>query len=168
MRYAQQGTRYGSGGGRHVKIDLAKGAKILGPLIVGEIKLAVSQGKDRDGRQMAAYSQSYAEAKGAAGRDPSRVDLVLTGGLMGSLDVRRTVVTADGAEVDVGPDNARSPRVTLTPDGAKRTGKYGPPHNLVGMYLEQQGRKWLGLSKAAIARIAKALTGSKILLDGDR
>jgi hypothetical protein len=95
---------------RKLVVDQAKVAKLLGPLLVGEILNAVHEGVDVDGKPFEPYSPAW-KAQLAAMGEGLEVDLRLTGGLLNSIKVLR-VEERDGKTVLViGPDTGTSPEV---------------------------------------------------------
>lgn len=109
----------------------AKVAKVIAALVPGMIIRRTGQGIDRTGSPFAPYSKSYREAL-AAGGESQAVDLRLTGGLMNSVKVR----SDRDVTVTIAPDTGTSPAVTLADGRAKRTGRRGPPHNVLAYWIE--------------------------------
>ena len=136
--------------GPRQKIDLKAMAKVFEASVPGLILRRVAEGRDILDRPFAPYSGAYNVALGEAGED-LRVDLRLTSGLLNSVKLRQTVTTATGVRLIFGPDGGTSPTVSLQDGRAKRTGKRGPPHNVVGYWLHygtphMRARPWLALS----------------------
>lgn len=121
--------------GQPPRWDGAKVAKVIAALVPGMIIRRTGQGLDRDGNPFAPYSSEYRKRL-AAGGESQAVDLRVTGGLMNSIKVRSSTHTDTGATVVVAPDTGTSPAVSLADGKAKRTGRRGPPHNVLGYWLE--------------------------------
>jgi hypothetical protein len=169
-----------------LRIDHAKIAKELPPLIVGAIQRRVQSGQDIEGKSFRAYSKSYQKTLAAMGEGGS-TDLRLTGGLMNSIRLLRVEKqSATRTVLHFGPGAGTSPQVRAPTakkqaanqraekrDNARlgvsrqrgasvRTGKRGPPHNLLG-YWHHKGmgnnpaRPWLGLSRAQRKDVAARL-----------
>lgn len=144
-----------------ISIDMKRAADVVSALAIGEVKRAVAEGRDREGRPLQPYSASYQKSLAEAGED-TRVDLRVTGGLMGSIGERYRVERGDTLVIGIGPDSGTSPEVTMVKGRAKRTGKRGPPHNILAMWLSRL-RPFLGLSASARQRIVRALVAARLL-----
>lgn len=143
--------------------DKAKALSLVSSMAIGAIKRRTGKGIDIDGDPFRPYSSAYRRALTEGGEDPSKVDLRLTGGMLNSVKELRRQITDRRATAWIGPDTGTSPRVSLRDGHAKRTGKRGPAHNLVGAWLhygthKMPARPWLGLSPKDRKAIAAQLT----------
>ena len=148
-----------------VDIDLDAVAKVAAARVPGLILKRVSAGLDVNDRPFTPYSGSYMHQLVAGGEDVV-VDLRLTGGMLSSVKLRETRRTADGLELVFGPDAGTSPAVSLAAGRAKRTGRRGPPHNVVGYWIHygtprMPARPWLGLSPRDAESLKKAIEAAK-------
>lgn len=137
-------------------IDGAAIARMAGTLIIGHIRERVSEGVDVDGRLFDGYSDSYTERRMVLGRATAFVNLVMSGGMLGSLKIVDVRESAGVASVEVGLGTGSSrivsppPRRRRRARGRKRT--HGPPHNLLGKWHQDGAgrnprRKWFGVSR---------------------
>ena len=143
----------------------AKVAKVIGALVPGMIIRRTGQGIDRNGAPFAPYSQAYREALSRGGESPA-IDLRLTGGLMNSIKVRSSVHTDHDATVTIAPDTGTSPAVTLADGRAKRTGRRGPPHNVLADWIEHgtgraPPRPFMGLTEEQERQLWAAILKSR-------
>jgi len=161
----------------HIELDLQAIAKVLGPAAVGHVLERVDEGKDTKDKPFAPYSRGYARWLERGGED-TRVDMRVTGGLMNSLAVREEVIDAKGLTLTVGPgtgtSEVRAPKTTVAPRGKNKgvpirrmtkTGKRGPPHNLVGKYLDVK-RPWLGISPRGMKLLTAIIERAKVFKGG--
>lgn len=131
--------------------------KALPPLIVGAIQRRVQEGRDMHGNPFAAYSKKWRESLAAMG-EADKVDLRLTGGLMGSLRLLRTERnSAQSITLVFGPDAGTSPHVV-------------PPSQLAGQ--KARGQAWLDLKSdaegKALGRAASAEKRASMLRAQER
>ena len=143
----------------------AKVAKVIAALVPGMIIRRTGQGIDRNGKKFQGYSRAYRKAL-AAGGESQAVDLRLTGGLMNSIKVRSSTHSDTEATVTVAPDTGTSPAVTLADGRAKRTGRRGPPHNVLAYWIETgtgtaPARPFLGLTPEQERQIMDAILRSR-------
>lgn len=135
------------------EFDLDAMEKLIIARVPALILQRVAKGLDINDRQMAPYSAAYKETLAEMGEGQS-VDLRVTGGLLNSVRHTHTDKDANGITVHFAPDAGGSPQVRPPPGGkakAKRTGKRGPAHNVVGYWLhhgtaKMRPRPWMGLS----------------------
>lgn len=121
--------------------------ELLGEEVIEFIRERVqSKGLDRKNRELPGYSESYAKSLNfkIAGKSKSKVDLTLSGDMLGAM----TVLSHKRGEVTIGfepgsPENARA-------DGNIR-GTYGKPKPI------GPKRDFLGLTKEDLARIVDRL-----------
>ena len=152
--------------GTPVKFDAAKAAKVISAFVPGAILLRTAQGKSTTGAAFADYSDSYRKTLQAMGED-QKVDLRLTGGLLNSVKVRDTVTAADYVQVTIAPDNGTSAQVVPKKKKMKKTGKRGPPHNVLGYWLHHgtattPARPFMGLTKEQEAELYRLLGKARI------
>lgn len=152
---------------RSGKITLDMGAlRRLIPLIVGWVVRRTAGGRDLHERPFRGYSPRYRERLARMG-ETSLVDLRVTGGLLNSVRHLRTEANGkDRVTMFFGPGTGTSPQVAPPPlrgkRRARRTGRRGPPHNLVGAWLhyghgKMPPRPWLGLGKEGDGMVRRAL-----------
>jgi hypothetical protein len=148
------------------RIDGAAIARMAGNLIIGHIRERVADGVDVDGRLFFGYSDGYAERRMVLGRATAFVNLVMSGGLLGSLKIVDVRESAGVASVEVGLGTGSSRIVSPPPKrrrkarGRKRT--HGPPHNLLGKWHQDgagnnRRRKWFGVSRKGNDEIREIL-----------
>lgn len=147
-----------------IALDLKKLGQAAGAYAVGHILERVDQGKDIHDRAFTGYSPSYKQALVEMG-EGTATDIRLTGGMLNSLRVQSVEVVNGQAIVTIGPGTGTSPQVAPPAKGkarAKRTGKRGPPHNLVGLWIHRgtskmPARPWLGVSPQGLRELASHL-----------
>lgn len=83
-------------------------AKTIAGLVPGMILRRTTQGIDMNGQQFAPYSKRYQRKLKRMGEDP-KVDLRVSGGLMGSVKARSIEILKDAVRVVVAPDTGTSP-----------------------------------------------------------
>jgi len=152
--------------GTPVKFYGAKAAKLIAGFVPGAILRRTDKGIDAKGNAFALYRQSYRDALIAMSEDV-KVDLRLTGGLMNSIKARDVKVTPDGVRVTIAPDTGTSPQVYAADGKAKRSGKRGPPHNVLGYWLHHgtptmQARPFMGLTPEQQRELYQILAKAKI------
>lgn len=151
--------------GTPVKFDAVKAAKVISAFVPGAILLRTAQGKSTTGNAFAAYSDSYRKTLRAMGED-QKVDLRLTGGLLNSVKVRDTVTAADYVQVTIAPDNGTSAQVVPKNKKMRKTGKRGPPHNVLGYWIHHgvgmPARPFMGLTKEQEAELYRLLGKARI------
>lgn len=144
----------------HTEVDYKRAASLMSSLAIGHVKRRTAAGTDIHGRPFRPYSPGYRQKLIDAGQDPN-VNLMLTGGMVGSVQEKGRRVSRTMAQVIIGPGTGTSPAVSLGRT-ARRTSRRGPPHNIVGGYHQRgagsmPARKWLGLSPKGRKQIADAL-----------
>jgi phage gpG-like protein len=147
---------------QQIEVDSGKALALMSSLGIGFVKRRTDKGRDISGAPFKQYSATYSEALTKAGENPGKVDLTLTGGLVNSINEISRAVTQHGGVVRIGPGTGTSPQVSLWGGHAKRTGKRGPAHNIVGSYLhfgtpKMPARKFLGLTLKERKKISRAL-----------
>ena len=147
------------------RVPTAKIAELIASLVIGHIRERVGQGLDIDGRRMLPYSDEYREARNALGRNGAPVDLTMTGGLLGAVQVVER--TTSSITVGVGTGTSRQVRPPTKGNRRKRRGeRRGPPHNLVARW-HQNGegnnprRRWFGVSPKGDREIRKEIARRK-------
>lgn len=148
----------------HTVVDYEKAANLMAALAMGHIKSRTARGTDMHGKAFHPYSPAYRSALAKAGQD-QKVNLMLTGGLLNSVGVRKKRATKKSAKVQIGLSSGTSAQVSLGTT-ARRTGRRGPPHNLLGAWLHHghgrlPPRPFMGLSSEGRKEIAAALTNPK-------
>lgn len=160
-------------GGLKHSIDAKKAVAILKALVPAMIVERTGRGVGADGKAFAPYSAAYRQALLEAGEKADPVDLRLTGGMLASVKARKVEVTKEKVSVWFAPDAGTSPAVSLQDGKAKRTGKRGPPHNVVAHWLhygtpKMRARPWLDLTKEEraelLVEIAKALVKTSVTI----
>ena len=152
--------------GTPAKFDGQKAGKLIAGYVPGAILRRTDQGLDIKGNPFAPYRPSYRDALAAMGED-GKTDLRLTGGLLNSVKARSIETTADGVRVTIAPDTGTSPQVYAADGKAKRSGKRGPPHNVLGYWLHHgtptmQARPFMGLSPEQERELLALLTRARV------
>ena len=133
------------------KVDTRKVAELVASLVIGHIRERCESGVDIDGKPFLAYADDYRDTRLALGRNASTVDLLMTGGLMGSVQVVER--TDDTITLGLGTGTSSQRRAPTKGNRRKRAGeKRGPPHNLLGQWHQDgaghnKRRRWFGVSK---------------------
>jgi hypothetical protein len=135
------------------RIDVAAIARYVAAVAPGLIVDRVDRGVGIKDTPLAQYAPSYFRARSRALEQSAPTTLRLTGGLLASVKSRKIEISPDGtvAMITIAPDAGTSPRVSLLIGRARRTGKRGPAHNVLGYWLQHgtahmRARPWLGLS----------------------
>jgi hypothetical protein len=154
--------------GDPVRIDLERAVKIIRAYVPGAIIRRTGQGLDVEGRQFAPYSDSYHHALVEMAEDTS-VDLRLTGGLINSIKVRSVEQSTSSCEVTIAPDTGTSPAVHAANGRAKRSGRRGPPHNVLGWWLHHgtdrmPARPFMGLTPEQRAELGRLLSRAGVIV----
>lgn len=152
------------------RVPTAALAELVATLVIGHIRERCSRGLDIHDKPFAPYSESYKATLRKLGRNVGPVDMLLSGGLLGSVNVvERTANT-----VVVGVDTGTSP--TVRPPTKRRRGSTarkrsssssrGPAHNLLGEWHQDgtarmPAREWFGVSPSGDAEIARQLVKKK-------
>jgi hypothetical protein len=153
--------------GTPAKFDAAKAAKLIAAFVPGAILRRTDKGISSTGAAFAPYSSSYRKTLAAMGED-QKIDLRVTGGLMGSIKARDIVVTPDGVSVTVAPDPGTSPAVHANDGKAKRSGRRGPQHNVLGYWIHNgtatmTARPFLALTAEQARELFQMLVKAKLL-----
>ena len=133
------------------RVNTVKVAELLASLAIGHMRERCEAGIDTDNKRFQDYSQGYAETRLALGRNSSPVDLLMTGGLLGAVQVVER--TDDYVVLGVGTGTSSRRRAPTQGNRRKRAGeKRGPPHNLLGQWHQYGSghnprRKWFGVSR---------------------
>ena len=133
------------------RVDRVKVAELLASLVIGHIRERCEAGMDTDNRPFEGYSQQYGKTRAALGRNTSPVDLLMTGGMVGAVQVVER--TDDYVVVGVGTGTSSRRRAPTRRRRRKRAGeKRAPPHNLLGEWHQfgagkNPRRKWFGVSR---------------------
>ena len=152
--------------GTPAKFDGQKAGKLIAGYVPGAILRRTDQGLDVKGSQFAPYRPAYRDALVAMSED-GKVDLRLTGGLLNSIKARSIDVSTDGVRVTIAPDTGTSPQVHASDGKAKRSGKRGPPHNVLGYWLHHgtptmQARPFMGLTPDQERELLALLTKARV------
>lgn len=152
--------------GTPVKFDAEKAARVIGAFVPGAILLRTDKGISSTGAAFASYSESYRDRLVAMSED-QKIDLRLTGGLLNSVKVRDKRISANGVEVVVAPDAGTSPQVTPRKGKAHRTGRRGPPHNVLGYWIHHgtattPARPFMGLTREQEAELNRLLAKARV------
>lgn len=152
--------------GTPVKWDGEKAAKLIAGYVPGAIIRRTGQGIGSDGNPLAPYTAAYRATLAAMGEDPA-VDLRLTGGLLNSIKVRSKAHTDRDATVVVAPDTGTSPAVYPADGRAKRSGRRGPPHNVLGYWIhhgtpDMRPRPFMGLSPDQVTELYRLLAKARL------
>jgi len=132
-----------------LKIDDQAVVDIATRSAIASIRVRTSQGLDERGRPFRPYSPEYAERRREAGLG-SRVDLHVTGAMLGSLRLLRWRRGTRGIELEIGPDGA------MGRDPPRKMGGRSIPNNLKAMYVSRW-RRFLGMRKEDLARMASEI-----------
>lgn len=148
-----------------VAVDVDAIAKAVAARVPGLVARRVDAGLDIFDRPFAPYRGSYMHAL-TKGGESTVVDLRLTGGMLASVKVREVRRDGDDVVIVIAPDAGTSPAVSLADGKAKRTGRRGPPHNVVGYWIHHgtptmPARPWLGLSPSDMSKLVAALDRMK-------
>ncbi len=144
-------------------LDMRKLIRTLGVLVEGEIKSRTHKGIGIDDRPLPPYSAAYKRQLKKGGENSQRVDLTVTGGLVNSVKSTEPRTLKTGGSLLIQPGTGNSPEVRFEGGVARRTGKRGPPHRIVGTWLHEgtgkmRARPWLGISPEGAKRVVVALT----------
>lgn len=133
------------------RVNTVKVAELLASLVVGHIRERCEAGLDTDNRPFQGYSKAYEDIRFRLGRNTSPVDMLMTGGMVGAVQVVER--TDDYVVVGVGTGTSSRRRAPTKGKRRKRAGeKRGPPHNLLGEWHQlgagnNPRRKWFGVSR---------------------
>lgn len=152
--------------GTPAKFDGQKAGKLIAGYVPGAILRRTDQGLDIKGSPFAPYRPAYRDALAAMGED-GKTDLRLTGGLLSSVKARSIETTPDGVRVTIAPDTGTSPQVYAADGKAKRSGKRGPTHNVLGYWLHHgtptmQARPFMGLTPEQERDLLALLTKARV------
>jgi hypothetical protein len=145
-------------------VDTAAIAELLAALVVGHIRERCEAGLDIRDKPFAPYSESYRRTLLKLGRSTSPVDMLLSGGMLGSVKVVER--SDNGVVIGLGTGTSR---VVRPPSRQRRRqGKLGrgPAHNLLGQW-HQDGdgnlppREWFGVSPRGNSDIRRQMTKRK-------
>lgn len=148
-----------TGGDGPRRIDARKLLDLLASLVIGHIRERCEAGLDIAGRAFLPYSDDYRDNRLDLGRNARPVDLLMTGGLMGAVQVveRTESVTTIG----VGTGTSSQRRAPTQGNRRRRAGeRRGPPHNLLGQWHQDgaghnKRRRWFGVSPRGDAEIRR-------------
>jgi hypothetical protein len=145
-------------------VDTAAIAELLAILVMGHIRERCEQGLDIHDKAFVRYSESYKRALQKLGRSLSPVDMLLSGGLLGSVKV----VERDDNGVVIGLGTGTSRVVRPSSKKRRRQGKLGrgPAHNLLGAWHQngdgsQPVREWFGVSPRGSADIRRQMVNRR-------
>ena len=165
-----------------LKIDDQAVVDIATRSAIASIRVRTSQGLDETGRPFRPYSPEYAERRRAIGLK-SKVDLHVTGAMLGSLRLLRWRRGRRGIELEIGPDAAvgrappsKSGSRTIASGGQSWTMSFierprrparSIPNNLKAMYVSRW-RRFLGLREKDLARMASEIRRRALKGAGER
>jgi len=147
------------------RVDVRKVAELVASLVIGHIRERCEQGLDIDGKAFLGYDDDYADTRTALGRNTRPVDLLMTGGLMGAVQVVER--TDDVVTIGIGTGTSPQRRAPTKGNRRKRSGeKRGPPHNLLGKWHQDgagnnKRRRWFGVSKKGDAEVKREASRRK-------
>lgn len=147
------------------RVNVAKIMELVASLVVGHIRERCEDGLDIEDRIFLPYSDGYADTRAALGRNTAIPDMLMTGGLLGAVQVVER--TADSVTIGVGTGTSKQLRAPTTRNRRKRAGeKRGPPHNLLGKWHQEgtgknKKRRWFGVSPRGDKEIRKDLNRQK-------
>jgi hypothetical protein len=156
--------------GRPMSVNLQHLVKVLQVEAVARIQRRTASGTDIRDRPFEGYSAGYVKALLAGGEGTS-VDLTLTGALLKSVQVIRTVREGRRITIVIAPGTGTSPAVSLAKGRARRTGGRSTSHNVVGYHLHHgtphmRARPWLALSPKDRARMRAAIYRASLVRGG--
>lgn len=142
-----------------VSIDKRAIAELIAALVVGHIRERCERGLDIHDKPFAPYSESYKRTLQKLGRSLSPVDMLLSGGMLGSVKVVErnddsiVIGLGTGASRVVRPPSKQRRKLTKEQRQrrSKRAGARGPAHNLLGAWHQDgegnlPAREWFGVS----------------------
>ena len=133
-----------------LSIDKRAIAELVAALVVGHIRERCERGLDIHDKPFAPYSESYKRTLQKLGRSLSPVDMLLSGGMLGSVKVVER--TEDTIVIGLGTGASRVVRPPSKRRRARRSaGARGPAHNLLGAWHQTgegnlPAREWFGVS----------------------
>ena len=135
--------------------------ELVASLVIGHIRERCEAGLDIDGRAFQGYSDDYRDTRLDLGRNARPVDLLMTGGLLGAVQVvERTDSTTT---IGVGTGTSSQRRAPTQGNRRRRAGeRRGPPHNLLGQWHQtgaghNKRRRWFGVSPRGNAEIRREM-----------
>jgi hypothetical protein len=161
--HGRRGTPHGSrvrvSASGELEIDTKRLVSHLKARIPGMVQRRTQAGIDERGKPFKPYSSGYQVARLKSGRS-AQPSLWLTGGMVSSYGLRSARLVGTTITLIFGPGASTSASLALGDKGSVMTGRRSPPHNLLG-YYHQTGagnlprRRWMGLSDAEMATLAK-------------
>lgn len=149
-------------------------ANLVASLVVGHIRERCERGVDIHDKPFAPYSEAYKATLRRLGRNVGPVDMLLSGGLLGSVQVVERTETTVVVGVDTGtspvvrppPSRARGRDAREHPKRSSSSSSRSPPHNLLGKW-HQDGdgklpkREWFGVSPSGDREIQRQVQDTK-------
>jgi hypothetical protein len=147
------------------RVNVRRILEAVATLVVGHIRERCEDGRDIADSLFLPYSDNYAETRAALGRNSAIPDMLMTGGLLGAVQVVER--TDDSVTIGVGTGTSRTVRAPTKRNRRKRAGeRRGPPHNLLGKWHQEgaghnKKRRWFGVSPRGDKEIRKDLNRQK-------
>lgn len=147
------------------RVDVKKVMEKIASLVVGHIRERCEDGRDIDDRIFLEYSDTYKDTRRALGRNAAPPDMLMTGGMVGSVAVVER--TADSITIGVGTGTSKQLRAPTKRKRRKSAGeRRGPPHNLLGKWHQEgtgknKRRQWFGVSPSGDAEIRREMNRTK-------
>jgi hypothetical protein len=145
-------------------VDTVAIAELLAALVIGHIRERCEAGLDIRDKPFAPYSESYRRTLQKLGRSTSPVDMLLSGGMLGSVKV----VERDDNGVVIGLGTGTSRVVRPQTKQRRRQSKLGrgPAHNLLGQWHQNgdgdlPSREWFGVSPRGDSAIRRQMVKRK-------
>jgi hypothetical protein len=148
-------------------VDTAAIAELLAALVIGHIRERCEAGLDIHDKPFAKYSDSYQRTLQKLGRSTSPVDMLLSGGMLGSVKVVER--DDNGVVIGLGTGTSRvvrpPPQKRRRQKKAKKLGR-SPAHNLLGQWHQDgagdnPAREWFGVSPRGDAAIRRQMVKRK-------
>lgn len=158
-RGAPHGSRVKVSTSGELEIDTKRLVNHLKARIPGMVQRRTQAGIDERGKPFKPYSSEYQVARLKSGRS-AQPSLWLTGGMVASYGLRSVQLHGTTITLLFGPGASTSAQLALGSKGSITTGRRSPPHNLLGWYHQTGAgslpkRRWIGLSEAELATLAK-------------
>lgn len=145
-------------------VDSAATAELLASLVIGHIRERCEAGLDIHDKPFAKYSDSYLRTLQKLGRATSPVDMLLSGGMLGSVKVVER--NDNGIVVGLGTGTSRVVRPQAKKRRRQKKLGRGPAHNLLGQWHQDgegnnPAREWFGVSPRGDATIRRQMVKRK-------
>jgi hypothetical protein len=144
-------------------------AELVASLVVGHIRERCSRGIDIHDRPFAPYSEEYRATLLKLGRNTTPVDMLLSGGLLGSVNVVERTENSVVVGVGTGTSPVVRPRSKRRRSAKqKRSGSTarGPAHNLLAAWHQEGAgdlprREWFGVSPSGDREIQRQVQDTR-------